>query len=282
MTPSAAAASDDSYTAWQLLRDATYRRPLLIAIVLQLTQQLSGINAVFYYSTSILEESFPDTADVLTVSIGALNVVLTILSVFLMDRAGRRKLLIMCALLCKPQNSRRSRARMACQRRVGHDCLCGAHRHFARKEHCVAADHVHLLVCRVVCDRSRADPVPHRRRDLPHQRGGRRYDDRLAGTCGELTILTLTVSAASIAITFNWACNYAIAQLFPLMSEALGSYSFLPFAVYLMGALVYTLRCASADLCAHSRRTHACWRAFRYVPETKGREVADIVRSLRT
>jgi len=56
--------------------------------------QLSGINAVFYYSTSIFEEHFPSSADRLTVSIGVLNVLLTIVTVFLMDRAGRRVLLI--------------------------------------------------------------------------------------------------------------------------------------------------------------------------------------------
>lgn len=56
--------------------------------------QLSGINAVFYYSTSIFDEHFPSSADRLTVSIGVLNVLLTIVTVFMMDRAGRRVLLI--------------------------------------------------------------------------------------------------------------------------------------------------------------------------------------------
>ena len=58
--------------------------------------QLSGINAVFYYSTSIFQNVFPDAADRLTVSVGLLNVLLTVITVFLMDRAGRRVLLIMC------------------------------------------------------------------------------------------------------------------------------------------------------------------------------------------
>jgi hypothetical protein len=58
--------------------------------------QLSGINAVFYYSTGIFESIFPDSADVLTVSIGALNVLMTFVAAAAMDRAGRRTLLILC------------------------------------------------------------------------------------------------------------------------------------------------------------------------------------------
>ena len=95
MEASSTSSSETSQSAIQLVKDRSLRLPLVIAIVLQCTQQLSGINAVFYYSTSILESSFPESADVITVTIGALNVVLTIVSVFLMDRAGRRALLLM-------------------------------------------------------------------------------------------------------------------------------------------------------------------------------------------
>ena len=49
---------------------------------------------MFYYSTDIFNRSNPENAEILTVSVGVLNVVLTILSVFLMDRAGRRVLLL--------------------------------------------------------------------------------------------------------------------------------------------------------------------------------------------
>uniref|UniRef100_A0A668TDA5 Solute carrier family 2, facilitated glucose transporter member 1 n=1 Tax=Oreochromis aureus TaxID=47969 RepID=A0A668TDA5_OREAU len=44
-------------TILELFRSPLYRQPLLIAVMLQLSQQLSGINAVFYYSTSIFEKA---------------------------------------------------------------------------------------------------------------------------------------------------------------------------------------------------------------------------------
>lgn len=85
----------EAYSIPQLLKDRSLRKSVAIAVGLQLTQQLSGINAVFYYSTDIFEESFPDQAEYITMSIGALNVLLTIASAALIDRAGRRILILL-------------------------------------------------------------------------------------------------------------------------------------------------------------------------------------------
>ena len=40
-------------TLFELVTSPTLKLPLLIAIIMQLSQQLSGINAVFYYSTNL-------------------------------------------------------------------------------------------------------------------------------------------------------------------------------------------------------------------------------------
>ena len=77
-----------------LFKAKSLRTPLIIALGLQITQQLSGVNAVFYYSGDIFNKAKPEIADFLTASVGLLNVFLTILSVFIMDKAGRRALLI--------------------------------------------------------------------------------------------------------------------------------------------------------------------------------------------
>ncbi|XP_036423148.1 solute carrier family 2, facilitated glucose transporter member 3a [Colossoma macropomum] len=76
----------------ELFRTATYRQPLLIAVVLQLSQQLSGINAVFYYSTGIFESAGVTQPIYATIGAGAVNVVFTVVSLFLVERAGRRSL----------------------------------------------------------------------------------------------------------------------------------------------------------------------------------------------
>ncbi|XP_074839186.1 solute carrier family 2, facilitated glucose transporter member 4 [Carettochelys insculpta] len=76
----------------QLLRCRVYRQPLLVAVVLQLSQQLSGINAIFYYSTSIFESAGLEQPVFATIGAGAVNAAFTVVSLFLVERAGRRTL----------------------------------------------------------------------------------------------------------------------------------------------------------------------------------------------
>lgn len=81
-------------TMWQLIRNKSLQVPLMIGIVMQLSQQLSGINAVFYYSTSIfINAGVPkDMAVYSTVGVGGVMVMMTLCSIPLMDKAGRRTL----------------------------------------------------------------------------------------------------------------------------------------------------------------------------------------------
>ncbi|PCR91778.1 sugar porter family MFS transporter [Natrinema ejinorense] len=72
-------------------------RPMLIVGVgLAAFQQVTGINTVMYYAPTILESTgFADTASILaTVGIGVVNVVMTVVAVLLIDRTGRRPLLL--------------------------------------------------------------------------------------------------------------------------------------------------------------------------------------------
>ncbi|KAM7324417.1 hypothetical protein ACRRTK_016722 [Alexandromys fortis] len=79
-------------TILELFRSAAYRQPLLIAVVLQLSQQLSGINAVFYYSTSIFEKAGVQQPVYATIGSGIVNTAFTVVSLFVVERAGRRTL----------------------------------------------------------------------------------------------------------------------------------------------------------------------------------------------
>ncbi|KAJ8389429.1 hypothetical protein AAFF_G00119670 [Aldrovandia affinis] len=76
----------------ELFYTAAYREPIIIAIMLQLSQQLSGINAVFYYSTGIFESAGVTQPIYATIGAGVVNVVFTVVSLFLVERAGRRTL----------------------------------------------------------------------------------------------------------------------------------------------------------------------------------------------
>lgn len=78
----------------ELFNHPWLRAPLIIGIMMQLSQQLSGINAIFYYSTDIfLSAEVPENYAVYaTMGVGAIMVIMTLVSIPLMDRLGRRTL----------------------------------------------------------------------------------------------------------------------------------------------------------------------------------------------
>ncbi|XP_046391073.1 glucose transporter type 1 isoform X8 [Ischnura elegans] len=78
----------------ELICSPTLRSPLIIGVVMQLSQQLSGINAVLYYSTGLFISSglTEESAKFATIGIGAIMVGMTLVSIPLMDRTGRRTL----------------------------------------------------------------------------------------------------------------------------------------------------------------------------------------------
>lgn len=89
---SAKMALEKKVTIPELFRSASYRQPLLIAVMLQLSQQLSGINAVFYYSTGIFKTAGVKQPIYATIGAGIVNTIFTIVSLFLVEKAGRRTL----------------------------------------------------------------------------------------------------------------------------------------------------------------------------------------------
>jgi sugar porter (SP) family MFS transporter len=80
---------------WRLIFKKWLRVPLIIAIGIMFVQQFTGINTIIYYSPKIfLMSGFADAQAAVwaSVSVGVVNVAFTILSLFMIDRLGRRKL----------------------------------------------------------------------------------------------------------------------------------------------------------------------------------------------
>uniref|UniRef100_A0A146LF69 Solute carrier family 2, facilitated glucose transporter member 3 n=1 Tax=Lygus hesperus TaxID=30085 RepID=A0A146LF69_LYGHE len=90
------ARSQPDVTMKDLLYVGKYRRPLIIMCLLMAAQQLSGINAVIYYSTEIFKTAklSDENAQIATVGVGVVNVLTTIVSVFLVEMVGRKPLLM--------------------------------------------------------------------------------------------------------------------------------------------------------------------------------------------
>jgi len=90
----AAGASTASPSLTQLLRDPALRAATAIAVVLQAAQQLSGINAVFFFSTSFFADAGLANADLATLACGAVNVLATLAGMWLIERSGRKRILL--------------------------------------------------------------------------------------------------------------------------------------------------------------------------------------------
>ncbi|HEX3511777.1 MAG TPA: sugar porter family MFS transporter [Solirubrobacteraceae bacterium] len=78
-------------------------RPLVaVGVTLALAQQFIGVNTVIYYAPTILKFTGVSTSSAITqaLAVGVTNVVFTIIAVVLLDRVGRRALLIVGTAGC--------------------------------------------------------------------------------------------------------------------------------------------------------------------------------------
>ncbi len=73
-----------------------YRYPLILVFLIASFNQLSGINAFLYYAPRIFEEAGlgSKTALLSSIGIGIINLIFTMLGVYLIDKLGRRILMI--------------------------------------------------------------------------------------------------------------------------------------------------------------------------------------------
>ncbi|XP_071550386.1 solute carrier family 2, facilitated glucose transporter member 1 isoform X8 [Panulirus ornatus] len=202
----AASQTEAHMTMFQLVRSSTLRMPLTIGVVMQLSQQLSGINAVLYYSTSLftaagLEEWQSKYA---TLGVGSVMVIMTLVSIPLMDRAGRRTLhlyglggmfifsiFITISLLIKEMMS------------------------------WMTFISVISTLCFVIFFSVGPGSIPWM-------------------ITAELFSQGPRPAAMSIAVLVNWLSNFLVGIGFPKMQEAFENYTFLPFSVLLACFWVFT------------------------------------------
>ena len=99
---------DGRRAGWADLLAPAMRRPLVVGIGLAMFQQITGINTVIYFAPTIFQSAGLPSASVsilATAGVGAVNVAMTLVAMWLIDRAGRRILLLvgllgMAATLC--------------------------------------------------------------------------------------------------------------------------------------------------------------------------------------
>ncbi len=159
---------DDKPGAWSELLEPVVKAALFVGVGLAILQQVTGINTVIYYAPTIVEFTGVNSSAgsiLAAVGVGVINVGFTILALRLLDRAGRRTLLMVgvSGMVDLPVRARRRLHR----RRWQHRRLGGRDRQ---------PDGLR----RLLRDQPRADLLAAQRRDLPArgaQQGGRPGDD---------------------------------------------------------------------------------------------------------
>ena len=95
-----AVAEEQAVSLRQLLAPGL-RRPLIIAVTLAILQQWTGINIIFFYGSKIFAEHLAgqtaSSALLFNVAIGFVNLIMTVVAMMIIDRLGRKPILLISA-----------------------------------------------------------------------------------------------------------------------------------------------------------------------------------------
>jgi SP family arabinose:H+ symporter-like MFS transporter len=90
------ASIDAEHHAGDTLFNGKYGLPIFLAVSIAMFNQLSGINAILYYLNQIFAQAGFNkvSSDLQAVAIGATNLIFTVVAMTMIDRVGRKKLLL--------------------------------------------------------------------------------------------------------------------------------------------------------------------------------------------
>jgi len=240
-----ASENSESMSVLQLLKNEKFRLALFVTICMHLTQQLSGIGAIFYYSTKFFESAgiSADKSQYATVGVGAIMVTMTIVTIPLMDRLGRRTLhfigmigMIACSILItislSISNPENNDVVPDCNKNET-DCN--------NEDSEVATDGNGIFA--IISTLAFVMFFAFGPGSIPWL------------ITGELFTQAPRSAAVAIATFVNWTGNLLVGLTFPKMQEQIQEFSFLPFTIILVFLLCVL---------------------FFYLPETKGIPVNEI------
>ncbi|XP_068152375.1 facilitated trehalose transporter Tret1-2 homolog isoform X1 [Drosophila tropicalis] len=184
------------------------RKGLIISMLLMLFQQFSGINAVIFYTVQIFESAGSTlNASSCSIVVGIVQVIMTLTSSLLIERAGRKILLLFSSTVMTI-------------------CLAilGAYFNIKDGGKDVSAIGWLPLLCVVlyiVTFSVGYGPIPWL-------------------MMGELFLPDVKATAVSLTVMFNWLCVFLVTKSFGTMNESLGSdVTFWFFAVCMALATIY-------------------------------------------
>ncbi|KAF8510220.1 general substrate transporter [Hysterangium stoloniferum] len=98
ITDSPTRSTQQGSPTWAQLLRPPLRQPLVLVCLGMIAQQISGVNAVLYYSNDILSRVLPDAAAYVSLGITVVNAIMTFPPIYLIERVGRRSLITWSAM----------------------------------------------------------------------------------------------------------------------------------------------------------------------------------------
>ncbi|XP_021369634.1 solute carrier family 2, facilitated glucose transporter member 1-like isoform X2 [Mizuhopecten yessoensis] len=205
--------SVESFSIKRLLTTPDLRVPVIMACVLQISQQWSGINAVMSFSSFMYKNAGVPANVVEWVVCGTstINVLTTIIAVPLMEKLGRRPLMIYPMM---------GMAVSFIILTIFHnlqydDSLSENHQTFAYVG--IAAMHTYVIGFALGLG-----PIPFL-------------------IVSEIFRQEPRAAAMSISLAFNWVCNFTLMLVFRFMQDTMKGYVYLPFIVVLVLAITFII-----------------------------------------
>ncbi|XP_053712736.1 solute carrier family 2, facilitated glucose transporter member 5-like [Synchiropus splendidus] len=194
-------------SVWRLLRDRCVRWQVLTIIVLNVGMQLSGIDAIWFYTNDIFRGAGIQESQIqyTTVGTGAIEVISGMLGCFTIDRVGRRPLLIggflFMGICCAGITvSVLFQAHVAFMHYISVGCVVGIIAGF-----CIGPAGVPFLIT------------------------------------AELFKQSHRPAAYTVAGCLNWLSNFTIGFVFPFLEISLGPYCYLIFCGICLSVALYTI-----------------------------------------
>lgn len=217
-----ASSQTETRSLWSVITDKKLLMPIILVCALQGGQQLSGVNAVFYYSVVIFQNAGLSAANAKWANLGAgcVNLLTALFTPLIMKKFNRRPVimgscffagvfLVILTFVVK-HSDEVSWFPMAC---------------------------VFSVFGYILAYQIGLGPIPY-----------------FIGS--ELFEVAPRPAAMSLGSLASWFCNFFVGMTFLLLQTITGAYVFLPFAIVCFGLVALM---------------------FRYLPETRCRQTADIV-----
>ncbi|NWQ78113.1 GTR5 protein, partial [Columbina picui] len=196
---------EGQFTVFSLCTFRGLRWQLISIIIMMMGQQLSGVNGVFYYADRIFQSAGVDSNSVqyVTVSIGAINVVMTLVAVFIVESLGRRILLLagfgFCCVSCAVLTLALNLQNMV---------------------HWMSYLSIVCVIVYIIGHAIGASPIPF-------------------VMITEMFLQSSRPAAFMVGGSVHWLSNFTVGLVFLYMEAGLGPYSFLIFCAICLATMVY-------------------------------------------